>query len=257
LLRFKGRFPLNFTAPKELRLKQFQRDFMKEYGSNIQKLVEHIVSVPDREKRTKHAHILIELMRQIHPQMRDGLDYNKKLWDDLYVMANFQLDVDSPFPPPPKEALGKKPMRVPYSQSRLKHKYYGRNLELLVLKATVAPTKDERKAFVSYLVKLMQSFYLQWNKDTVEANNCLDQILEMSGFKLQEEVDELKRDGIIQEANPKDGNRAPNRFNNANTSNLYNGSGGNRKFNKNRNSNNNGNNGNNRNNRFNKKRRNN
>lgn len=220
---------------------------MKEYGSNIQKLVEHVVSVPDKDKRTKHAHILIELMRQIHPQMRDGLDYSKKLWDDLYVMANFELDVDSPFPPPPKEALGKKPMRVPYSQSRLKHKYYGRNLELLVLKATVAPTKDERKAFVSYLVKLMQSFYLQWNKDTVEVGNCLNQILEMSGFKLQEEVDELRRDGIIQEANPKDGNRTPNKFNNANTPNSFSpNSGGNRKF-KNRN--------NNRNNRFNKRRR--
>ncbi len=229
---------------------------MKEYGSNIQKLVEHVVSVPDKERRTKHAHILIELMRQIHPQMRDGLDYSKKLWDDLYVMANFQLDVDSPFPPPPKEALGKKPMRVPYSQSRLKHKFYGRNLELLVLKATVASTKDERKAFISYLVKLMQSFYLQWNKDTVEVNNCLDTILEMSGFKLQEEVDELRRDGIIQEANPKDGNRMPNRFNNANTPNSFNpngGGNGNRKFNKNRS---NGNSNNNRNNRF-KRRRNN
>ncbi|UBM60237.1 DUF4290 domain-containing protein [Marinilongibacter aquaticus] len=205
---------------------------MKEYGSNIQKLVEHVVSVPDRDKRTKHAHILIELMRQIHPQMRDGNDYSKKLWDDLYVLANFDLDVDSPFPPPPKEALGKKPMRVPYNQFNLKHKYYGRNLELLVLKATVAPTEGERKAFVSYLVKLMQNFYQQWNKDTVEVDTCLTQILEMSGFKLQAEVDALRRDGIIQEANPKDGNRMPNKFNNVkNQNSSFSGNGnGNRKF---------------------------
>lgn len=209
---------------------------MKEYGSNIQKLVEHVVSVPDREKRTKHAHILIELMRQLHPQMRDGLDYSKKLWDDLYVMANFELDVDSPFPPPPKEALGKKPGKIPYSQSQLKHKYYGRNLELLVLKATVTPTFDERKAFVSYLVKLMQSFYLQWNKDTVETENCLQTILEMSGYKLQPEVDAVRKEGIIQEANPKDGNRVPNKYNSSQSSqpnSFYQNGNGNKRFNKN------------------------
>ncbi|MGR3810073.1 DUF4290 domain-containing protein [Jiulongibacter sp. NS-SX5] len=214
---------------------------MKEYGSNVQKLVEHVVSLENRDKRTKHAHILIELMRQIHPQMRDGHDYSKKLWDDLYVMANFDLDVDSPFPPPPKEILGKKPMRIPYSQSKLKHKYYGRNLELLVLKATVAPTKEERKAFVSYLVKLMQNFYQQWNKDTIQVNTCLDQILELSGYKLQEEVNELKKDGIIMDANPKDGNRAPNKFNNMNTPNgsLKSNRNGGRRYNKNRNNRNN------------------
>lgn len=120
---------------------------MKEYGSNVQKLVEHIVTIPDKETRTKHAHILVELMRQIHPQMRDGADYSKKLWDDLYIMANFDLDVDSPFPAPPKEILGKKPKQIPYTQSKLKHKFYGRNLELLVLKAMMAETFEERKAF--------------------------------------------------------------------------------------------------------------
>ena len=178
---------------------------MKEYGSNVQKLVEQIVSIPDKEKRTKHAHILIELMRQIHPQMRDGADYSKKLWDDLYIMANFDLDVDSPYPPPPKEILGKKPMQIPYSQSKLKHKFYGRNLELLIMKAIVAETFDERKAFVSYLVRLMKSFFLNWNKDSVEVNVCLNQIMELSAGKLKPEIDYLIANGMVEDANPKDG----------------------------------------------------
>ncbi len=178
---------------------------MKEYGSNVQKLVEHIVTIPDKETRTKHAHILVELMRQIHPQMRDGADYSKKLWDDLYIMANFDLDVDSPFPAPPKEILGKRPKQIPYTQSKLKHKFYGRNLELLVLKAMLADTFDERKAFVSYLVKLMKSFYLSWNRDSVETGVCLNQILELSGGKLKPEIDDLLANGMVDEANPKDG----------------------------------------------------
>lgn len=178
---------------------------MKEYGSNVQKLVEHLVSIPDKETRTKHAHILVELMRQIHPQMRDGADYSKKLWDDLYIMANFDLDVDSPFPAPPKEILGKKPLQIPYTQSKLKHKFYGRNLELLVLKAMMAETFDERKAFVSYLVKLMKSFFQSWNRDNIETTACLNQILDLSGGKLKPEIDDLISNGIVDDASPKDG----------------------------------------------------
>lgn len=177
---------------------------MKEYGSNIQKLTDYIVSLPEREQRTKYAHILIELMRQIHPNMREGIDYSKKLWDDLYVIANFDLDVDSPFPPPPKEILGKKPMTVPYNQHQLKHRLYGRNLELLVVKAMITQDYDERKAFISYMVRLMKSFFQVWNKDTIETSDCLQQILELSGFKLQKEIDELRRDGLM-ESSPRDG----------------------------------------------------
>lgn len=189
---------------------------MKEYGSSVQKLVEHIVSIPDKETRTKHAHILVELMRQVHPQMRDGADYSKKLWDDLYIMANFDLDVDSPFPAPPKEILGKKPQQIPYTQSKLKHKFYGRNLELLILKAMMAETFEERVAFVSYLVKLMKSFFLSWNRDSIETKACLEQILTMSGGKLKPEIDHLVANGIVDEASPRDSNnfRQRGNFNN-------------------------------------------
>lgn len=162
------------------------------------------MSLPEREQRTKYAHILIELMRQIHPNMREGIDYSKKLWDDLYVIANFDLDVDSPFPPPPKEILGKKPMTVPYNQHQLKHRLYGRNLELLVVKAMITQDYDERKAFISYMVRLMKSFFQVWNKDTIETSDCLQQILELSGFKLQQEIDDLRRDGLM-ESSPRDG----------------------------------------------------
>ena len=178
---------------------------MKEYGSNIQKLTDYIVSLPDKDQRTKYSHILIELMRQIHPNMREGIDYSKKLWDDLYVIANFDLDVDSPFPPPPKEILGKRPMIVPYNQHHLRHRFYGRNLELLIVKAMITESFEDRKAFVSYMVRLMKSFYLTWNKDTIETEDCLQQILELSGFRLQKEIDELRRDGLM-ESSPKDGN---------------------------------------------------
>jgi hypothetical protein len=184
---------------------------VKEYGSNIQKLTEYIISLPDKEQRTKYAHILVELMRQIHPNMREGIDYSKKLWDDLYIIANFDLDVDSPFPAPPKEILGKRPMTVPYNQHHLRHRFYGRNLELLVLKAMITEDVEDRKAFISYMVRLMKSFYQTWNKDTIETEDCLQQILELSGYRFQSEIDALRRDGLM-ESSPKDGNGSRQRI---------------------------------------------
>lgn len=184
---------------------------MKEYGSNIQKLTDYIISLPDKDQRTKYAHILVELMRQIHPNMREGIDYSKKLWDDLYIIANFDLDVDSPFPAPPKEILGKRPMLVPYNQHHLKHRFYGRNLELLVLKAMITEDFEDRKAFISYMVRLMKGFYQTWNKDSIETEDCLQQILELSGFRFQSEIDALRRDGLM-ESSPKDGNGSRQRI---------------------------------------------
>lgn len=184
---------------------------MKEYGSNIQKLTDYIISLPDKEQRTKYAHILVELMRQIHPNMREGIDYSKKLWDDLYIIANFDLDVDSPFPAPPKEILGKRPMLIPYNQHHLKHRFYGRNLELLILKAMITEDIEDRKAFISYMVRLMKGFYQTWNKDSIETNDCLQQILELSGYRFQTEIDALRRDGLM-ESSPKDGNGSRQRI---------------------------------------------
>jgi hypothetical protein len=229
---------------------------MKEYGSNVQKLVGHLVSITDRDQRTKHAHILVELMRQIHPQMRDGADYSKKLWDDLYIMADFDLDVDSPYPPPPKEILGKKPQKIPYSQNKLKTKVYGRNIELMVLRAMLTPGAEERKVFVSYLVKLMKSFYMAWNKDMLDTKICINQILELSGGKLKPEIDDLVANGVLEDLDPKEfkpryhshaNNRYENRGNNKNGGFKYYKKNNNNGNNNNRFSNNNNNNNNNRN----------
>jgi hypothetical protein len=178
---------------------------MKEYGTNIQKLADCIMAVYDREQRTKQAHVLIELMRQIHPNMREGQDYSKKLWDDLYIITDFELDVDSPFPPPPKEILGRKPLKVPYMQRDVRFRFYGRNIELLVLKAIATSDIGERRAFVSYLIKQMKAFYQAWNKETVAMDDIYQHISILSEQRLDMDVEYIKREGLI-DSNPKDGN---------------------------------------------------
>ncbi|GAB4021081.1 DUF4290 domain-containing protein [Spirosoma sp. KCTC 42546] len=176
---------------------------MKEYGSSIQKLVDNMVNIEDREKRTRYAHILIELMRQIHPNMKDGQDYYNKLWDDLYIMSGFTLDVDSPYPPPSEEALGKKPQRVPYNTHHLKFKHFGRNVDLLIAKAVSLEEPEERRAFVSYLTRLMRTFYQAWNKESVEDETIYQSLIELSNGKLYDDIKLIREEGLV-EATPRE-----------------------------------------------------
>ncbi|WP_373511518.1 DUF4290 domain-containing protein [Persicitalea sp.] len=178
---------------------------MKEYGSNVEKLAEHIVQMEDPAKRTLYAHILVELMRQIHPGMRDNQDYYNKLWDDLFIISGFELEVDGPFPPPSKEALGKQPQPVSYNQHKLNYHHYGKNIELLVERAIETEDADDRLAFVSYLYRLMRSFYNAWNRDNPEDVILLDHLMELSENKLKPEVDYIREHGPV-EASPKDRN---------------------------------------------------
>ncbi|WP_307143557.1 MULTISPECIES: DUF4290 domain-containing protein [unclassified Siphonobacter] len=170
---------------------------LKEYGSNIQKLVDYLVTISDREKRTKQAYVLIELMRQIHPSMKEGQDYTNKLWDDLYIMSRFRLDVDSPFPPPSPEAIGKKPNPVPYNTHHLQFRHYGRNLEVMVEKAISLTNEYERWAFASYIAKMMKSFYTAWNKDNADDSTVLEHLKIISKGGLNTEIDRIRNEGYL------------------------------------------------------------
>jgi len=178
---------------------------LKEYGSNVQKLTDHIVKIEDRTKRTLYAHISVELMRQIHPNMRDNQDYTNKLWDDLYIISGFELDVDSPYPPPSKESLGKKPLKVSYNQQNLMYRHYGRNIDLLLDKAINTENDEDRLAFVSYIFRLMRSFFNTWNKDNPEDHVLLGQLELLAKGRLKEEIDYIRKNGPV-DASPKDRN---------------------------------------------------
>ncbi|MCY7358132.1 MAG: DUF4290 domain-containing protein [Rudanella sp.] len=171
---------------------------LKEYGSNIQKLVGNMVNIEDREQRTRYAHILVELMRQIHPNMKDGQDYYNKLWDDLYIISDFTLDVDSPYPPPSEEALGKQPQTVPYNTHRLRFKHFGHNIDLLIAKAIAGEYPEEKREFVSYLFRLMKSFYIIWNKESIEDETIYQSIIELSNGKLSDDIALIRQEGLME-----------------------------------------------------------
>ena len=105
---------------------------LKEYGRNVQKIIEYLRTIPDKNKRTELAYTLLELIKQLAPVAKEAFENPQRMWDDLYIIADFNLDVNSPFPVPDREIVFKKPMRMQYPQSDVRYKHYGKNIERLV-----------------------------------------------------------------------------------------------------------------------------
>lgn len=163
---------------------------LKEYGRNIENLVNYVKSVEDREKRNQLSKALIELMRQIHPQLKDSKDTQenqKKLWDDLYIISNFELDVDSEFPLPEQESIGKKPQRLAYNDNKILYKHYGKGIEFMLEKAKTIEDPEEKFGAIVTVGRLMKYFYLSWNKDNVEPSLIIKHIEQMLEETLSDE----------------------------------------------------------------------
>ena len=174
---------------------------LAEYGRNIQMLVEHLSTIEDREKRNRFAHTLIELMRQLNPDVKEGTESTQKLWDDLYIMSNFTIDVDSPFPVPEEEILNKKPGRVPYHQEPIKYKHYGKNIEILIDRAVELTDPEEKKVAIITIGKLMKGFYTAWNRETVEDEVIHKNLRELSRNKLDIPIEEIKQGNLFDSMN--------------------------------------------------------
>lgn len=139
-----------------------------EYGRNVQKMVDHAVGLATKEERNKVANAIIKVMGELNPQLRDVEEYKPKLWTHLFIMSDFQLDVDSPYPLPTREALAEKPNRVPYPQSEIKIGHYGKIVEQLIEKACEMPEGDERLALTKVIAGLMKRFHITFNTAFVE-----------------------------------------------------------------------------------------
>ncbi len=170
---------------------------LKEYGRNIQKLVSHIKTIEDKAQRSAYAQTLTDLMRQINPDLRGTQDYEQKIWDDLFNISQFEFDVEAPFPMPEKEALGKKPQRVPYKNSKIKYLHYGRNVEIMIEQAIAMEDPKTKEEAVIHIGRLMKGFYNVWNKDNIDDEIILKQIRELSNNQLDIDIEKVKEHGLF------------------------------------------------------------
>ena len=155
-----------------------------EYGRNVQKMVHSIIAIEDREKRNHQAKSIIEVMGNLNPHLRDVPDFKHKLWDHLFIMSDFHLDVDSPYDRPSKESFEEKPEILKYSDNNIKFRHYGKILPLII-KRTIDLDEGEYKDFLVFTIaNHMKKSYLTWNKANVEDEVILKHLSQMSDDKL-------------------------------------------------------------------------
>jgi hypothetical protein len=158
---------------------------ISEYGRNLQEMIRYCCTIEDREKRTKTAKFIVNVMAQMTPQAKDIADYKHKLWDHLFIISEFKLDVDAPFPPPPPLTLSTKPEHLTYHDKEIEFRHYGKNIALIIEKATAYEEGPEKDALVHAIAIQLKKSYLNWNRDSVTDEVIEGHLNLLSGGKLK------------------------------------------------------------------------
>ena len=140
---------------------------MREYGRHVQKMIEHVMTIEEPERRQRNAYAVIELMGFLNPHLKNVEDFRHKLWDHLFLIADFKLDVRSPYPIPTRETLKARPDPLPYPKRHPKYSHLGKNLEVIIKKALSEENPDKRLGFANAIAYYMKLAYNNWHKEQV------------------------------------------------------------------------------------------
>ena len=155
-----------------------------EYGRHLHKLIDQVIEIKDRNERNKAAQYVISVMGNLNPHLRDVPDFQHKLWDQLFIMSDFKLDVDSPYPIPSREELHQRPERLAYPQNFPKYRFYGNNIKYMIDVALKWEDGEMKNALILVIANHMKKCYLSWNKETVEDEVIFEHLLELSDGKI-------------------------------------------------------------------------
>lgn len=191
-------FDLEYNSERE-------KLIIPEYGRHIQKLVNHCVSLEESEQRNKMANAIIDVMGNLQPHLRDVPDFKHKLWDQLFIMSDFKLDAESPYPKPLQEELTAKPDALGYPKSASKYRFYGNNIQTMIDTALTWEDGEKRDALIFTIANHMKKCYLNWNKDTVEDGVIFEHLTELSDGKinLSQEKETLSETKSLLRSKPK------------------------------------------------------
>jgi hypothetical protein len=161
------------------------RLYIPEYGRNVQKMVDYLKTIEDREKRNEQARAIVKVMEIINPAVHLQDNYEQKLWDHLHIISGFSLDVDSPYPIPAPESLNEKPLMVPIEKRPIKATHYGRNIESIIELIASTEDGDMKTEMIRTLALYMRQQYLIWNKDSVSDQTIFQDIERLSDNRIK------------------------------------------------------------------------
>jgi len=188
-----------------------------EYGRHLQKLIDQAVALPTKEERNKAARYIIGVMGSLNPHLRDVPDFQHKLWDQIFIMSDFKLDVDSPYPTPSPDTIALKPSPLGYPQNFPKYRFYGNNIKFMIDVANSWEDGELKNALIIVIANHMKKSFLSWNKDTVKDDVIFEHLKELSGgrINLQSTDEELSNATDLMKVNKKLSNKS--QFGSSNT----------------------------------------
>ncbi|MDB5280426.1 MAG: hypothetical protein JWR61_5381 [Ferruginibacter sp.] len=158
---------------------------MREYGRHIQKMVDYLLTIEDKEKRQRNAMSLIELMGFLNPHLKNVEDFRHKLWDHLFLISDFKLDVESPYPIPTRETLKARPEPLKYPKRYPKFNHLGKNIEVVINKALKEENPEKRQGFANAIAYYMKLTYSNWHKELVHDDNIQSELQSITGGQLE------------------------------------------------------------------------
>ena len=165
---------------------------LPEYGRNVQNMIQHAMEIANREERNRAAQAIIEVMGQLNPHLRDVDDFKHKLWTHLFVMSDFQLDVDSPYEIPKREILDEKPQLMAYPKGTIRYGHYGQYTQKILEASKEVDSEDEKKFLSETMANFMKKQFLIHNNNAVENYVIIEQLKELSKGELSlDDPDEL------------------------------------------------------------------
>ncbi len=158
---------------------------MREYGRHIQKMVEHLLTIEDREERQRNAYVIIELMGFLNPHLKNVEDFRHKLWDHLFLISDFKLDVDSPYPIPTRETLKARPEPLHYPKRYPRYNHLGKNIEIVLDKALKEENPEKKQGFANAIAYYMKLTYSNWHKELVHDDNIQTELSAITDGQLE------------------------------------------------------------------------
>jgi hypothetical protein len=157
---------------------------LPEYGRHIHQMVNHAMTIEDREERTRCANSIINIMGNLFPYLRDVNDFKHKLWDHIAIMSDFKLDIDYPYEIIRPENLKSRPEKVPYQSSRVRYQHYGITLEKMIERVADYEEGEEKTELIRLIANQMKKCFLSWNKEVVDNRKIFDDLRELSHGKI-------------------------------------------------------------------------
>lgn len=162
--------------------------YIPEYGRHIHEMVDHLMTIEDRTQRNRQAQAVIAVMGNLQPLLRDTADFTHKLWDHLFIMSDFQLDVDSPYPRPTREDLMISPRKMNYSQRPIQYKHYGKYVARMLRSLCDEENREARNIAIEELARYMRTKSYEYNQEHPNNEIIIKDIKQMSecGIELDE-----------------------------------------------------------------------